>query len=47
MDFSRAPLTFILGWPVLILVICGVVSIFGAIGYGLAWIIDHIAWVQP
>lgn len=45
MPFHRAPLSFILGWPILILVICGVAAIVGGIGAGLLWLASHIGWV--
>ena len=45
MPFHKAPLTFILGGPVLFLVICGLLSILGAIAYGLWWLVTHLAWV--
>jgi hypothetical protein len=45
MDFHRLPPSEILGWPVLILVLCGLLSIVGGIGYGLWWLISHLAWV--
>lgn len=46
MPFHRAPLTFVFGLPVLILVGCGLLSIVGAIGYGLWWLVSHLAWAQ-
>jgi len=45
MDFSRAPIWLILGWPILLLVAAGALSIFAAFGYGLWWAISHLAWV--
>lgn len=46
MPFHRAPLSFILGWPILILVVCGLAAIGTAIAWGLWWLVQHIAWVS-
>jgi|GEM_PF-4189011 len=45
MDFSRAPLTFLLPLPVLILMVVGFGTICVGIGYVLLLIAGHLAWV--
>ena len=45
-DFQNLPLSFALGWPVLILVIIGLAAIAGLLGFGAWWIIAHLQWVS-
>jgi hypothetical protein len=46
MDFSRAPLTFFIPWPILALIAIGLITI--ALGFGFAFwyfIFSHLHWV--
>jgi hypothetical protein len=45
-DFSKLPITFAIPWPVLVLMGIGVLSILGALGFGVWWLISHLAWVS-
>ena len=44
-DFQNLPLTFVLGWPVVIVGSIGLLSIACAASFSLWWIISHLQWV--
>lgn len=44
-SFSNAPFSFIFGIPGLILILIGLLTIVGGLGFGLWWIIHHLQWV--
>ncbi|MCW2228127.1 ABC-type uncharacterized transport system permease subunit [Bradyrhizobium elkanii] len=46
MDFRYLPLSFIVPWPVMILIGIGCLSILGAIGLGVWWLVSHLQWIS-
>lgn len=45
MPFHKAPLSFIVGWPLLILAVIGLFSIAGLAFSLLWWLIGHVEFV--
>ena len=46
-DLNHLPLSFVLGWPALILCVVGLSAIAIAIGVGAWWVLSHLQWVTP
>lgn len=45
MDFSRAPITFLLPLPIMILMLIGLGTVFVGLGYVVVQIVRHLAWI--
>ena len=44
-DFQNLPLSFLIPWPALVLIIVGIGAIACALGLGAWWGISHLQWV--
>jgi hypothetical protein len=43
--FRHVSLVWLFTWPILILIVAGLLSLLGGFGVLVWWIVSHLAWV--